>query len=1291
MSAFRAPPCLALDGNVAENWRRFRQSFEIFLKASGKEDEKEDIKVAMFLNLIGQDALDVYNTFVFSKDEQHKLQGVMRHFELYCNPRKNLVFEQSKFFTHAQKEGEPFDKFLTELKTLANTCEFGKQLEPMLTLRIVLGVWDGSLRERLLREGDLSLAKAAEFCRAAEVSQQQASELDVARAVTTVKSSRSRPTGRQAAQSTGQVTTWPTRDNVRECSYCGFKHAPRQCPAYGKKCNTCNAPNHFSKMCRSKKAGSTKKNVQAVQEEDFEDDADNDIYIDSVHIDSVQTNEWCENILVDKTKIKFKLDTGAEVSVLPYSSFLKLPCASQLKPTKVRLVSFGNHEITPLGAISLNCMHGKHVETITFMVADVKSKPLLGLDACVKLGFIKQVWNVQAHDTKETIIKEHKDIFTGLGKMPGKYKIEMRDDAVPKIQPPRRVPLAIRDKLKDTLDNMETQKVITKVTKPTDWVNSLVIVEKQNGNLRLCLDPVDLNKNIKREHYPIPTADDILANLAGKKIFSILDIKDSFWHVVLDDSCTDLCTFNTPFGRYKFLRMPFGLNSSGEVFQRLNSEIFGDIQGVQVMFDDIIVAGENQKEHDVALEQVLRRARASNVKFNPDKFQFKVNEVKYMGHWVTEKGVFPDPERIRAIVDMPPPSSVEGVRRLLGMLNYVHQFLPNVSAVLAPMRQLLKKEVEWHWEEPQERSFSELKSLLCSTPVLAYFNSKKPLVLQVDASKDGIGACLLQEGHPIAFASRSMNDAEVGYAQIEKELNAIVFGTTKFHYYVYGRKVQVQSDHKPLESIMKKQVNKVSPRLQRLQLKLLKYDLDVTYLPGDKMYLADPLSRAYLKEPVPEDPEMKAVIHTVSKHLPMTEERREQFQLLTKDYDVAQELKSLIAKGWPNHKTQVPRNCREYWSMREEITDDDGLIFVGNKVLVPPTLRVKMLQILHEGHFGIEKCKARARNVMYWPGISKDIYNLVMQCGTCQHFGKQNAKEPLMPHPVPKRAWQTVSADILEYQDKAYLAVKDYYSRWIELVQLKDKTANEVSVKLQSIFARFGIPDTLIADNMPFSSYAFKTFAEQWNFTVKTTSPRFAQSNGMAENAVKIAKTMLRKAIYESKNVSSFLLEYRNTPITNIGLSPAQLLMNRQLKSNLPIIDSLLLPQIQKDVRAKLLKVQDSQKRFFDRTAISLKPLKDNDNILVRKEKVWEPAKVLNRHSAPRSYIIQTEQGSVLRRNRRDLRSYANVDKGGNILYNDQHVVTDPEAANSDEQIKSPDKPRSRRPIVKPTRYKDYV
>lgn len=389
----------------------------------------------------------------------------------------------------------------------------------------------------------------------------------------------------------------------------------------------------------------------------------------------------------------------------------------------------------------------------------------------------------------------------------------------------------------------------------------MTVARKANGDLRICLDPQDLNKAIKREHFRLPTLDEITVNLAGSKIFSTVDAKQGFWQQKLHPDCTNLCTFNTPYGRYKFLRLPYGINSASEVFHKKMYEQFDDIQDVCLFVDDLLIYGKTKEEHDEILNKVLDRCRDINLKLNKDKCKFGLKEITYLGHKITGDGIYPDDAHTSAIRNMPCPKNVKDLERFLGLVNYVGSFVPNLSQKTHILRVLLKKETEWHWSVDHQRTFDELKRCLTTVPVLQYYNLEKPVVISVDASKNGLGACMMQDNLPVCYASRSLTKAEESYAQIENELLACVFACEKFYAYIYGRcDITIETDHKPLVTIISRPIASAPARLQRMLLRLQPYNFTLVYKPGRYLYVADALSRAV-------DPANDGVISIPRDHL----------------------------------------------------------------------------------------------------------------------------------------------------------------------------------------------------------------------------------------------------------------------------------------------------------------------------------------------------------------------------------------------------------------------------------------
>lgn len=403
---------------------------------------------------------------------------------------------------------------------------------------------------------------------------------------------------------------------------------------------------------------------------------------------------------------------------------------------------------------------------------------------------------------------------------------------------------------------------------------------------------------------------------------------------------------------------------------------------------------------------MIERARQLNIKFNPDKVQYCMNKVKYLGHNFSEEGVTPDNERISAIINYELPKDKKDLQRYLGMINYLREFIPNLSEISTPLRELIKKDVDFLWLLIHRETMKQINQLIVNFPVLQNFDANKPVVIQTDSSKNGIGCCLLQGNQPVSYASKSLTSAEIGYAQVEKEFLAVLFACMKFHNYVYGRKVMVHTDHLPLISIMNKEVSCVpSPRLQRIKLKLLKYDIELKYIPGRYMHIADALSRACpdVNSSVDTAKSLNDVVHTIN----FSDERMKEFVIEAEKDETLKCLKTMILNGWPNTKSKVPDNLKFYYGKRNELFVYDDLVFFNDRVIVPMILRKRMLNLLHESHFGISKTKARARMVFYWPNVDQDIENMINKCAVCEKFRSINVKDEIIQYNIPELPFQS--------------------------------------------------------------------------------------------------------------------------------------------------------------------------------------------------------------------------------------------------------------------------------------------
>ena len=331
---------------------------------------------------------------------------------------------------------------------------------------------------------------------------------------------------------------------------------------------------------------------------------------------------------------------------------------------------------------------------------------------------------------------------------------------------------------------MEDLGVIVRETEPTDWCSPIVPVPKPNGRVRICVDLKRLNASVKREHFPLPTVEDTLSKVADSSLFSTIDANSGFWQIPLAESASKLTTFITPHGRFRFLRMPFGITSAPEIFQRRLQTLLEDVEGAEVFMDDVLVHGKTIGDHDKIFDTVRSKMASAGLTLNLDKCTFRKSSVKFLGHIISGEGITPDTAKVNVIVKLPEPTNVTELHRALGMFTYLARFLPKYSTVSAPLRLLLRSDSAWCWDGEQQKAFGDLKQLAVTAPCLKHYSPALPSLVSAVASSYGIGGVLMQkhgnEWMPVAYASRSLTDTEKGYAQIEKECLAAVWTCERF-------------------------------------------------------------------------------------------------------------------------------------------------------------------------------------------------------------------------------------------------------------------------------------------------------------------------------------------------------------------------------------------------------------------------------------------------------------------------------------------------------------------------------
>lgn len=816
----------------------------------------------------------------------------------------------------------------------------------------------------------------------------------------------------------------------------------------------------------------------------------------------------------------------------------------------------------------------------------------------------------------------------------------------------------------------------------------------------------------------MPTVEEIIPELSKAKVFTTLDATKGFWQLCLDEESSKLTTFWTPFGRYKFKRLPFGISSAPEIFQNKQHEIVHGLDGIVSVHDDILVYGCGQTieeatvDHNVKLEKLLKRIREKNLKLNKSKMKLCQQQVRFFGHLFTSEGIKPDPTKVEAIERMPKPENVKDVQTFLGMINYLSKFMPALSSVSEPIRKLTRNESDFVWKQEQESCFNNLKKMVTEAPILNYYDVRKDLILQCDASSHGLGAVLLQEDKPIAFASRTLTKTETRYAQIEKEMLAILFACRRFEQYIVGKKNLVQSNHKPLENIYKKALCTAPKRLQRMLLAMQRYSYEIKFIPGRNMYIADLLSRLHLKESenykheeiydMKLEEKFDKEIESVNniEFVPLTDERIEEIRKNTLEDEQLQDLKKYILRGWPKDLKSLNPELKLFYKIRDELSVDDEIIVKSQRLVIPTKIRKDILKRLHHSHQGVEMSLKLARDSVYWPGISKEVNEHVGNCNACIKFSQNNRKMPMQTVQIPEYPFQVVSMDLFEVvvncQKKMFVILVDHYSDFYELEEIRNMSASTIIEFCKKCFARHGIPQLVIADNgTHFKNELFCKCAKEWEFKLSTSAPFHHEANGKAEAAVNSAKTLIKKTSETGKDFYKALLVSRNVP-NKIGSSPVQRLFSRRTRCSVPVKSNSLKPTVIKNVVDEIIKNRKKVKFHADKKARNLKPLEVGKPVFVKlkgKESPWNEA-VVKEKINDRSYVVWRE-GKNFRRDRTHIKEQANAEAGMSQETPEDITPTTTTQVNASAGgvnnkgvlNTEPAGIKSRRPSVKPVRY----
>ena len=1226
MAQVQLKPPSPFDFKTPDDWPRWKRRFEQFRVASGLSQDDASKQVNTLLYCLGEEAEDVLASTNPSREETQAYDAVMLKFDSFFKIRKNVIFERARFNRRKQLGGESAEQYITHLYQLAENCDYGELKSEMIRDRLVVGIKDSALSENLQIDADLTLEKAKKRIRQREAVQEQQQLLKGGTSSTLeeIRSHRGGFKNRPRAK--------PSPKHPKQCTRCGKElHSRDKCPARDVTCHRCQKKGHYSTQCYSKRTSTAP--VSEVTSES---------HLDTAFLDTLTTGletSWTIKLQLQRQMLTFKMDTGAEVTAISEESYKNLG-KHQLTPPEKILYGPSRQPLQVIGQfIGEISYKGKSINHPVFVVAGLKTN-LLGLPAITSLNLAARINNL--HALKDEVLDQFPSVFQGLGTLGEEYEIQLKSDAKPfSLFTARNVPLPLRKKVLQELDRMEHIGVISKVDQPTPWCAGMVVVPKKSGSIRICVDLKPLNESVLREVHPLPKVDDTLAQLAGAKIFSKLDANSGFWQIPLAKESRLLTTFITPYGRYCFNKLPFGISSAPELFQKRMNNILRGLEGVLCLMDDILIFAKDMEEHHKRVTSVLIRIKEAGVTLNMDKCEFAKFKITFLGHLIDENGIQADPAKTSSILQMEPPTNVPELRRFLGMVNQLGKFSRNLAELTQPLRELLSKKQAWLWGPNQEQAFSSIKNELSQPTTLTLYNPEAQTKVSADASSYGLGAVLLQKSNdlwkPVAFASRTMTETERRYAQIEKEALATTWACEKFASYLLGLEFMIETDHKPLVPLLgMKNLDSLPPRVLRFRLRLNRFSYSIVHVPGKLMYTADTLSRSLLKSDISELQEIaETFIDACVAHLPASNTRLDEYREAQAADPICSRLIGYCQQGWPT-KNNIDIPIGPYWKVRSELSIHNKLLLHGKQIVVPKSLQQETLSKIHQGHQGIERCRLRAKSSVWWPGISQQIKHLIEQCPVCVRNSTPKS-QPLIPSELPDYPWQRVGTDLFAINGVNYLLIVDYFSRYPEVIKLSSTTSSSVIKVLKSIFSRHGIPETLVSDNGPqYTSQEFTDFSKSYDFTHITSSPHFPQSNGQAERTVQTVKRLLK----QSSDPYMALLNYRTTPLLWCNISPARLLMGRSLRTNLPQLKEHLCPKWEylEEFRQCNSDYKRKQKRYYDiRHRVHPLPfIPNNTEVWVNTGNQQVPGRVVAPSNTPRSYLVDTPSGQV-RRNRQHL------------------------------------------------------
>ena len=820
----------------------------------------------------------------------------------------------------------------------------------------------------------------------------------------------------------------------------------------------------------------------------------------------------------------------------------------------------------------------------------------------------------------------------------------------------------------------------------------MVIVQKKDGSLRRTVNYQRLNSQCDREtthcQPPFMLATQIPPNV--KK--TVFDAVDGYHAIPLHKDSKHYTTFITPWGAYRYCRLPQGFVASADAYTRRYDDLIANFPRKVKCIDDVLLWDNDIKSSFFRAWEFLSFCANNGIVLSKKKFKFCQDNVEFAGLQILQNGIAPSKKILQAIEEFPTPTSLTDARSWFGLVNQV-AWAHSDSSTMTPFRELIKPNTPFYWDDNLEHIFTTSKEHLIKLVKhgVRNFDTSKPTCIQTDWSQQGIGFLLMQKhcgcpvdtkidpkccksGWKLTYAgSRFTTDAETRYSPTEGEALAVAWSLHKSKFFTLGCKnLTIATDHQPLLGLFKKQLDKITtPRLLRIVSKTLMFTFNIVYTPGVANKGADAVSR----NPVSKDsnplitddiadhmdnipPSCFAILNT--QHLSVTDDFHLPYSKLREAIlsdDLYQSLQQLISNGFPVTKKGLKPELQAFWNLRDRLTQAArGIILMDHRIVVPSKCRRDILRLLHSAHQGVSSMKRRANECVYWPFMNKDLKNIRINCEYCNKIAPKQTKETLILTPDPAFPFQQVAADYFHVKGHTYLVLVDRYSGWFTLSYFKANTATSQNLieECSALFSAYGAPEIFSSDGGPqFTAHDFKSFLADWSIHHRLSSANYAQSNGRAEAAVKTAKRIITDYVTENepinqRKIAQAVLQHRNTPLSDLKLSPAQLLFHRQLRDKLPshprhyrLHKKWILTAKQRELL--LRQKNEAAMRKYNHVSTTLRPFKTRTPVLLLtsgKNPRWTVSGSVVKCLPYRKYMIKLDgSGRVVIRNRRFIRT----------------------------------------------------